>query len=165
MIDNDSKQLGIKSVYEALRLAEEKDLDLVEVGPNSNPPVARIMDFGKYQYEQEKKIKQQSRSATDVKEIRLTVNIDKHDWDVKLERAKKFIAKSGRLKVDMVLSGRQMLFTDRAMDKLNKFREELNGEYEERPQRFGRRYTVIIKLKAKDEEAETKNTKDAQKKN
>lgn len=158
MIDSRSNQLGIKSVYEALKLAEENDLDLVEVGPNSNPPVARIMDFGKFQYEQEKKIKQQSRAATDVKEIRLTVNIDQHDWVVKLERAKKFLAKSGRIKVDMVLTGRQMLFIDRALDRLSKFRDELNGEYEERPQRMGRRFSVIIKLKENNEKKEIKNT-------
>lgn len=166
VIDADSKQLGIKSLYEALKLAEDKDLDLVEVGAGANPPVARIMDYGKYQYELDKKQKQQSKATTDIKEIRLSVNIDQHDWDVKMARAKKFIAQSGRIKVDMKLAGRQMLFIQRALDKLNVFREELGGEYEERPQRLGRRFVAVIKKgSAKNEKDEIKDIKDGSKKN
>lgn len=160
MIDGSGKQLGIKSVYEALRLAEEADLDLVEVGPGANPPVAKIMDFGKYQYELEKKHKQQSRAATDVKEIRLSVNIDEHDWQVKLEKAKKFLAQSGKVKVDMKLMGRQMLFVQRALEKLNKFKDELGGNFEEPPQRMGRRYLAIIEKGKSNGKEETKNPED-----
>jgi len=147
-------------------LAEEKDLDLVEVGPTSRPPVARIMDFGKYQYELEKKRKQQSRAATDIKEVRLSVNIDDHDWQVKLERAKKFIAASGRVKVEMRLAGRQMLFIKRAIDRLNEFRLALGGVYEEPPQKLGRRFVAMIAVKKEDNEKEqTKNIQNGSQKN
>jgi len=147
VVDANDKQLGLKSLYEALRLAEEQDLDLVEVGPGSRPPVARVMDYGKYCYEQEKKSKQQGKSATEIKEVRLSVNIDEHDWNVKLNNAKKFMAESGRVRVGLQLMGRQMLFQDRAMDRLYQFRDQLNGEFDDRPQRMGRRYYVIIKKK------------------
>jgi len=147
VVDANDKQLGLKSLYEALRLAEEQDLDLVEVGPGSRPPVARVMDYGKYCYEQEKKSKQQGKSATEIKEVRLSVNIDEHDWNVKLNKAKKFMAESGRVRVGLQLMGRQMLFQDRAMDRLYQFRDQLNGEFDDRPQRMGRRYYVIIKKK------------------
>lgn len=165
VIDVNGKQLGIKSLYEALHLAEEQDLDLIEVGPGAQPPVARIMDYGKYKYELEKKQKSQSRASTDIKEVRLSVNIDSHDWQVKLERAKKFMAQSGRVKVEMKLAGRQMLFMEKALEKLNQFKQELGGEFESQPQRLGRRYIVLIKQGKKDGKAEAENIKDGSQKN
>jgi len=158
VISADKKQLGIKSLYEALRLAEEQNLDLIEVGPNASPPVARIMDYGKYRYELEKKQKTQSKRTTDVKEIRLSINIDEHDWQVKLERAKKFMAQSGKVKVEIKLMGRQMLFIDKATERLNQFREELGGEFESPPQRLGKRFVVLIKKGKEDGKAKAQNS-------
>lgn len=120
---------------------------MVEVGPASRPPVARVMDYGKYCYELAKKTKQQPKGTGEVKEVRLSVNIDEHDWLVKLNRAKKFLAESGRVRVGLQLMGRQMLFQEKAMERLNQFRDQLNGEFDARPQRLGRRYYVIIKKK------------------
>ena len=127
-------------------------MDLVEVGPGDRPPVVKIMDFGKYQYELEKKQKQQSKSA-EVKEIRLSVNIEQHDWQVKINRAKRFIDQIGKVKVHIQLSGRQMLFIDKAKEKLEQFKNELGAQYETPPQRFGRRIVATIK-KSKDEKGQ-----------
>ncbi len=155
VVDSDNKQLGLKSLYEALNIAERQDLDLVEVGPSSNPPVARVMDFGKYCYEQEKKNKQQSKSSSEIKEVRLSVNIDEHDWNVKVNKAKQFLSESGRVRVGLQLQGRQMLFQDKAIERLNQFKDQLGGEFDDRPQRMGKRYYVIIKKKK--ENAKTEN--------
>lgn len=144
VIDVQNNQLGLKSLYEALKIAENSDLDLVEVGPNSKPPVVKIMDYGKYQYELDKKQKQQSKAA-EIKEVRLSLNIEDHDWRMKVERAKKFLEKSGRVKVHLQLSGRQMLFANQAKEKLDQFKNELNAQYETAPQRMGRRFIASLK--------------------
>lgn len=138
--------MGLKSLYEALRIAESQDLDLIEVGPGSNPPVARVMDYGKYCYEQEKKKKQQVKTS-EIKEVRLSVNIDEHDWNVKLNRAKGFLEDAGRVRVSLQLMGRQMLFQEKAMERLNQFKDQLGGEFDAAPQRLGKRYYAMIKKK------------------
>ena len=153
------------SLYEALRVAEDQDLDLVEVGPGARPPVARVLDYGKYIYEQERKQSQQKKTSTDVKEIRLSVNIDDHDWKVRVERAKKFLDQSGKVKLDMKLAGREMLFQERAIDRLNDFRRQLGAEYEQYPQKLGRRYIAVLKKgKEGNNEKQAENIKDSSKK-
>lgn len=150
MIDNSGKQLGIKSTFEALRMAEDIDLDLVEVGPNGHPPVARIMDYSKYRYELDKKQSKRKRGS-EVKEVRLSLGIGEHDWRVRLNQATKFLNDGCKIKITLKLAGRQMLFKDKAIDKMNEFKNALGASYESAPQRFGPRYIAVIIRTNKDE--------------
>jgi translation initiation factor IF-3 len=136
--------LGIKTLYEALQLAENAELDLVEVGPSASPPVAKILDYSKYRYELEKKQTKQKKSS-EIKEVRLSLEIGQHDWSVKLNQAKKFLADNGRVQVSLKLSGRQMLFASKAGEKINSFREALGAQYETEPQRLGQRFNAVLK--------------------
>lgn len=142
--------MGIKSTFEALRLAEDLDLDLVEVGPNLQPPVARIMDYSKYRYELEKKQSKKKRGS-EIKEVRLSLGIGEHDWQVRLNQATKFLNEGSRVKLTLKLAGRQMLFKDKAIDKMNEFKNALGASYESAPQRYGPRYIAVIIRTNKDE--------------
>lgn len=127
-----------------MQLAEDAELDLVEVGPSASPPVAKILDYSKYRYELEKKQTKQKKSS-EIKEVRLSLEIGEHDWDVKLNQAKKFLADNGRVRVSLKLSGRQMLFANKAGAKINTFREALGAQYEAEPQRLGQRFNAVLK--------------------
>lgn len=147
------------STFEAQRLAEEKSLDLVEISPHNNPPVCRIMDYGKFKYDlakQEKK-KNLNRRDTELKEIRLSANIDQHDLDFKAKRAAEFIEKGHLVRVNMRLVGRENIFVSRALDVFKEFADKNNLTYESAPRKQGNRIeAVLIKPKVK-ENAETKN--------
>jgi len=102
VVDEDGKQLGIMSVSEALKIAREKNLDLVEVAPNANPPVCRIMDFGKFKYElarKEKEAKKNQKIASEVKEIKIRPNIEEHDYQVKLRKIREFLEKGYKVRL------------------------------------------------------------------
>jgi len=144
VIDDSGKQLGLKSTFEALRLAEERDLDLVEIGPNNRPPVAKIMDYSKYRYELDKKRGKQKRGG-EVKEVRLSLEIGEHDWQVRVNQAKRFLEEGNKVKVSLKLTGRQMLFSEKATEKINDFKNILDASYESPPQRLGPRYIAVIK--------------------
>ena len=124
-------------------MAEDVDLDLVEVGPNSRPPVARIMDYSKYRYELEKNQSKKKRGS-EIKEVRLSLEIGEHDWRVRINQATKFLNDGNRVKLTLKLAGRQMLFKDKAIDKMNEFKNALGASYESVPQRFGPRYVAVI---------------------
>ncbi len=108
LIGKDGEQIGVIQTKEAIRLAEESSLDLVLVSPNAKPPVARIMDYGKYRYEQQKKEREarKNQKIVNVKEIRLSPTIDDHDFDTKLRNARKFIEKGDKVKVSIRFRGR-----------------------------------------------------------
>lgn len=127
MIGNDGSQLGIMSSAEALKMAETANLDLVLIAPQAAPPVCKIMDFGKYRYEQQKREKEASKKqkTVELKEIRLGLNIDTGDFETKVNQAKKFIAGGDKVKASIRFRGREMAHTDRGLDVMARFAEAL----------------------------------------
>lgn len=144
LIDDAGKRMGELNTSEAMEMAEEKNLDLVEVSPNANPPVCRIMDFGKYQY---KKKQDQKKSKTlDTKEIRLSFKIGEHDQQIKAKRAEKFLRAGHKVKVSLMLRGRENIFVPQAIQTINKFVEILSeaGKAENTPKKQGKFIDVLI---------------------
>ena len=110
VINSDGTQRGIMALNNALNMAAEQNLDLVKIAPQAKPPVCKIMDYGKYRFEQAKREKEakKNQKVIDIKEIRLSLNIDTHDFNTKLSHAKKFIASGNKVKVSILFIGREM---------------------------------------------------------
>lgn len=125
IIDSDGSQLGIMSAGQALDKAAEKNLDLVKISPQANPPVCKIMDYGKYRFEQAKREKEarKNQHIVDIKEIRLSLNIDTHDFNTKLGHAKRFIDEGDKVKVSIRFRGREMGHPELGYDIMKKFAE------------------------------------------
>ena len=125
VIGADGSQLGIMTSSDALALAEEKDLDLVKIAPNAVPPVCKIMDYGKFRFEQLKKEKEakKNQKVVEIKEIRMSPGIDVGDFNTKLKNAQKFLSDGNRVKVSVRFRGREMAHTEIGRDLLNKFAE------------------------------------------
>lgn len=126
LIDSDGSQLGVVSLSQALNLASEKKLDLVKIAPQAKPVVCKIMDYGKYRFEQakrEKESKKNQRIMT-LKEIRLSLNIDTHDFNTKLKHASKFISGGNKVKVSIRFRGREMGHPELGVDIMNRFAQE-----------------------------------------
>ena len=123
VIDSEGNQLGVISTKEALQMAEEKDLDLVMISPTAVPPVCKIMDLGKYIYEQSKKEKEakKKQKTVEVKEVRLSPNIDTNDLNTKVNNAKKFIGKGNKVKVTLRFRGREMAHVQSSKHILDDF--------------------------------------------
>ena len=123
VIGEDGEQFGILTVNEALALAAEKNLDLVEISPNATPPVCKIMDYGKFKYEKTKKEKENKKKQKNVviKEIRIKPHIDEHDKETKISQIKKFIEKEYKVKISLRLSGREKLHAESAVKILDEF--------------------------------------------
>jgi translation initiation factor IF-3 len=121
VIDENDKQLGIMKTQEAINLARERGLDLVEVSAKSLPPVCRIVEMGKFLYRKEKLARQHKGHRVEVKNIRLSFNIAKHDLEMKANQAQKFLEKGDRVRVQIVLRGREKAFRDLARKKLQEF--------------------------------------------
>lgn len=115
------------SPKEALRIAEQRDLDLVKIAPGANPPVCKIMDYGKYRFEQSKREKEarKNQHIVETKEIRLSLNIDTHDFETKLNHAKKFIAGGNKVKVSIRFRGREMGHPEIGLDNMKHFAEAM----------------------------------------
>jgi len=150
LIDEQNEQLGIMETHGAMDRAREAGLDLVEVAPTSDPPVCRIMDYGKWLYEQKRKTreaqkKHQRHSAT-LKEIRLRPETDKHDLEMKLKHGREFLEKGHKLQFTMFFRGRQMLHRDRGFAVLEEITESLQDLAKiERPARMAhRRMTLLL---------------------
>ncbi len=107
VIDDEGENLGVIKTIDALRIAKERELDLVEVSPNAQPPVCRIIDFAKYQYEQSKKNREKKQKTKEMKEFRFSPVIDKNDIDIRVRRAKEFIEKGHNVRLTMLRKGRQ----------------------------------------------------------
>jgi translation initiation factor IF-3 len=148
VIDADGKQLGILPRGEALRLAEERSLDLVEVAPNAEPPVAKLMDFGKYQYERAKREREsrKGRKEIEVKEIRLRPKTGDHDIGFKIRQARSFLESGAKVKVRIRFRGREITLLDVARRQLDRVAEELNdvSMIEQRPGFEGRTMLMIL---------------------
>lgn len=128
LIDSDGTQVGIISTNEALRQAEEKELDLVEIAPQAKPPVCKIIDYGKFQYEQQKKEKLQKKKQQTIvlKEIRLHPNTDTHDIEFKARHARGFLDDGNKVKISVIFKGRELAFKDKGRELLEHFIEKLD---------------------------------------
>jgi len=127
VIGDDGEQLGIMSAKEAFAIAQEKKLDLVKIAPNAKPPVCRIMDFGKHRYEQQKRDKEarKKQKSVGLKEVRLSLNIEKHDLETKVKNAAKFLEKGDKVKVSLRFKGREMGYTQLGYEVVSRFAAEL----------------------------------------
>lgn len=121
IISETGEQLGIMSSAEAMEIAMEKELDLVEISPNANPPVCKIMDYGKYKYEQTRKAKEAKKNQKQivVKEVKFRARIDQHDMDTKISQVKKFLAKDNKVKITLVQFGRERMYADQGIEMLD----------------------------------------------
>jgi len=148
VIAPDGEQLGILPIAVALKKAEELVLDLVEVGPNSTPPVCKIMDFGKYQYEKSKKMKEgkKKQHTVQVKEIRLRPKTDSHDLETKLKQARKFLEQKNKVKFTVMFRGRELAYKEMGKELLDKVVEELSEiGFPESPAKLeGRRMSLLM---------------------
>lgn len=130
MLSNEDEQLGVVTVPEALVLAQEAGLDLVEIAPKANPPVCKIMDFGKYIYRQQKlEQKQKSKNPkNEIKGVRLGIATSPHDLEIKANQSKKFLAKGAKVKITLVFHGREVSRKELGRAKIHEFLSYLEGE-------------------------------------
>ncbi len=144
--------LGIMSREEALNLAAEKNLDLVNISPNANPPVCKILDYGKYRYDMQKREKdaKKKQKQTQVKEIRLSTFIEEHDIAVKAKTGAKFLADGDKLKVSLRFRGREKDYASTGMAVMNKFAEFVSevGTVEKKPEFEGRSLIMVLAPKS-----------------
>lgn len=126
LISNDGEQLGIVSAAQAQKLAAERNLDLVKIAPQAKPPVCKIMDYGKYRFEQSKREKEAKKNqrVIEIKEIRLSPNIDVHDFDTKVGHARRFLTAGNKIKVSIRFRGREMTHTDLGLTIMAQFAEK-----------------------------------------
>lgn len=148
LIDSDGEQLGVKTRQEALKIAESRELDLVLVAPNAKPPVCRIMDYGKFRYEQQKKEQEARRKqrTIQVKEVRFTPGIGDHDFNTKLRNTIRFINNGDKVKAAVRFRGRAITHKDLGRDVLDRLAEELKGiaVVESRPKMEGRNMFMML---------------------
>lgn len=146
-MDANGDQLGIMSAREALGVAGERGLDLVEVAPNAKPPVCRIMDYGKHRYEQSKRDKaaKKKQKVVNTKEIRMSPKIDDHDFDVKTRQAERFIKAGDKVKVSVRFRGREIVHSDLAKSKLESLATQLKDiAMVERPPKLEGRHMIAV---------------------
>ena len=150
-IDTDGTQLGILSPQEALRIAEEKELDLVLVSDKADPPVCRIMDYGKYKFEQEKKAREarKKQHTADVKEVKMRYKIEDHDYQVRVNQAVRFLKDGDKVKATITFRGREIQHSDLAEDLLKRMAIDLEevAEVQQAPKREGRNMMMLLSPK------------------
>ncbi len=148
VIDAEGNQLGILPIHKALSTADEQGLDLVEVSPTAKPPVCKIMDYGRYKYEQTKKMQEakKKQNAFQIKEIKVRPKTDEHDLQTKLGHIRKFIGKRDKVKVSLMFRGREITMSDQGMQLLNRIAAELEeiAVVEQRPKFEGRIMTMVM---------------------
>lgn len=152
VIDEQGEKRGVMGIHDALDLAYEKKLDLVLVAPNTEIPVCKIMNYGKYKFEQSKKEKEAKKKQKifEIKEIRITPNIEQHDFEFKLKNAQKFIEDGNKVKITVRFRGREMNYLKLGEQVLNKFIEELAeiSTVEKKPLLEGKNMFIILAKKA-----------------
>ena len=151
LVDERGNMVGVVGRNEALTLASDAGLDLVEIAPNADPPVCKILDFGKYKYEEQKK-KNEARKKQriiEVKEIKLRPSIDDHDYDVKMRSMVKFIEEGDKVKVTMRFRGRELAHQELGMDVLVRVKDDLDeiAKVEQMPRMEGRQMTMVVSPK------------------
>ena len=147
-IDPDGEQLGILSIEEAMNKAEELGLDLVELQPNADPPVCKILDYGKHKYQAQKRANEarKKQKIIEVKEIKLRPNIDQHDYQVKMKAVRKFIDGGDKVKITLRFRGREMAHVELGTDLLSRVQEDIDdfAKIESMPKMEGRQMTMIL---------------------
>lgn len=145
VIDPNGEQIGVMSLQDALQKAKDQGLDLIEVAPQANPPVCKIVDYGKYKYRQEKKERKQQKSQQ-LKEMRLTSRIDDHDFETKIKHIKRFLKGEDRVRVTMIFRGREIVHMDRGRQMLERLKDEVQdvGRVESGPTQRGRALQMMI---------------------
>jgi len=148
VIDDEGKQIGILQPFEALKMAREKNLDLVEVSPTAQPPVCRIMDFGKYIYEQEKKERaaKKHQKVITVKEVKFRINVDEHDYEFKKNHVLRFLEDGDKVKATIFFRGREMTHTNLGRQILDRLIKDIGdkGIVEFRPRMEGNTLHAIL---------------------
>ena len=152
VIDSEGNQLGVMPIEEALRLAEEKNTDLVKIAPQAKPPVCKIMDYGKYRFEQAKREKEAKKNqrVIEVKEVRLSLNIDTHDFVTKVGHAIKFLKGGNRVKVSIRFRGREMAHPENGLVTMSKFADACSefGTVEKPAKLEGRSMLMFLAAKS-----------------
>ena len=148
LVDENGEQVGVVLIDEALQRAADVQLDLVEVSPNAEPPVCKIIDYGKLKYQEQKKKNEarKKQKIIEVKEIKLRPNIDTHDYDVKMRSARRFIDDGDKVKVTLRFRGREMAHQDLGAQVLERVREELDeiAKVEQMPKMEGRQMVMVM---------------------
>lgn len=148
VIDAEGKQLGILTLQDAIKEAAKSGLDLVEVAPNSTPPVCRIMDYGKFRYQQSKKMQVAKKHSVSVqlKEIRLRPRTEEHDLQTKIKHIKKFLEQSNKVKISMMFRGREIVYTDIGRTVMEQIKKELEevSTVDQHPRIEGRNMVMIL---------------------
>jgi translation initiation factor IF-3 len=152
VIDADGKQVGILPLKEAMKIAEEKGLDLVEVAPNSQPPVCRVMNYGKYKYQQNKRIQEARKHQTviHVKEVKVRPRTEEHDFQFKLGHVKRFLDEGNKVKISVLFRGREIAHPEFGKEMLNRFVEGVKDftVIEQAPRLEGRNMVMILAPKS-----------------
>ena len=148
VIDEGNNQLGIMTLAEALAVAAKSGLDLVEVAPNSAPPVCRVMDYGKFRYQQNKKLQDAKKSQTtiQVKEIRIRPKTEEHDLEVKIKYIKRFLSQGDKVKISMMFRGREIAYTEIGRKMMEEIKAALEGIsiIDQQPRLEGRNMVMIV---------------------
>lgn len=149
LIDDKGENIGVVPTSRALQMAYDADLDLVLISPNQEPPVAKILNYGKYKYELEKRAKEAKKKqhVVEIKEVKVRYKIDTHDYQVRINNIKKFIGQGNKVKIVIMLRGREMQHSELAFDLANRFIEDLKEEplqIEKKPMLEGRNVTLYL---------------------
>ena len=151
VIDSDGSQLGIITPADALRVAEEKELDLVLVSETASPPVCRIMDYGKYKFEQEKKAREAKKKqhTADIKEVKMRYKIDEHDYNVRVNQAQRFLKAGDKVKATITFRGREIQHSNLAEELLARMAKDLQdvAEVQQAPKKEGRNMMMMLSPK------------------
>jgi len=150
VINHEGKQIGILTLTEALKTAQEEGYDLVEVSPNTSPPVCRIMDYGRFKYQQSKKLHQSKKkhvqSITHIKEIKIRPATEEHDFQFKMRHIKKFLSNGNKTKVSLIFRGREITHPELGKEILDRIIEEIKdmGVVEQPPKLEGKNMTILL---------------------
>ena len=148
VVDTDGQQLGILSPREALKIAQEKELDLVLVSDKADPPVCRIMDYGKYKFEQEKRAREAKKRQhnAEVKEVKMRYKIDEHDYQVRINQARRFLKAGDKVKATITFRGREIQHSDLAQSLLQRMATDLQefAEVQQAPKKEGRNMMMLL---------------------
>ena len=161
VIGPDGKMLGVMVRHEAQRIADEANLDLVKVSPNAKPPVCKILDYGKFRYEEMRRAKdaKKNQKAVIIKEVRMSVRVEEHDFAVKAKNCIKFLEQGNRVKVSVRFRGREMAYTDRGRQVLMDFADRVSdyGTIDKNPKLEGRNMSIFITPRKDIEKQKEKN--------
>lgn len=162
LVDENGAQMGVVSAVEAQRLADERNLDLVKIAPQAKPPVCKIMDYGKYRFEQSKRDKEarKNQKVIDIKGIRLSATIDRHDIEVKAKAAQRFFENGDKVKVSIRFRGRQATHSEIGMDVMREFYEMVKEVcvIDKQPRLEGRNMIMFLSPKAADQKSNVKKS-------